>query len=169
MQALAPDHVVYAGTTSKSLVPGLRLGWLVVPERALDAVIAAKEAAGASCSTLEQLALAELITSGQYDRQIRQARLAYRRRRDRLTAALAARQVPVAGIAAGLQALVTLREGQTEDHVVTRAREHGLSLFGLDRYSFPGHRHPAAVVVGYARPPEHAFTAALARLAQVLG
>ena len=69
MQALAPDHVVYAGTTSKSLVPGLRLGWLVVPERALDAVIGAKEATGASCSSLEQLALAELITSGQYDRR----------------------------------------------------------------------------------------------------
>ena len=169
MQALAPDHVVYAGTASKSLVPGLRLGWLVVPEGAVDAVVAAKEATGASCSSLEQLALAELITSGQYDRQVRQARLVYRRRRDRLSAALAARGWPVAGVAAGLQALVILRDGRTEDDVVTRALEHGLSLYGLDRFTFPGHAHPPALVVGYARPPEHAFTVALARLAQVLG
>ena len=33
MQALAPDHVVYAGTASKSLAPGLRLGWLASPRR----------------------------------------------------------------------------------------------------------------------------------------
>ena len=40
LQALAPDHVVYAGTASKSLAPTLRLGWLVVPPRLLDAVAA---------------------------------------------------------------------------------------------------------------------------------
>src|SRR5580692_8872456 len=40
LQALAPDHVIYAGTASKSLIPALRLGWLVVPARVLDAVTA---------------------------------------------------------------------------------------------------------------------------------
>src|SRR6202020_2787276 len=87
LQALAPDHVIYAGTASKSLVPGLRLGWLVVPPRLLDPVTA-ELAAGPS--GLDQLTLAEFITSGGYDRQIRRARLAYRRRRDRLVAVLPA-------------------------------------------------------------------------------
>jgi DNA-binding transcriptional MocR family regulator len=45
-QALAPDHVVCAGTASKSLAPALRLGWLVVPPRLLDAVQAVSRAAG---------------------------------------------------------------------------------------------------------------------------
>ena len=58
MQALAPDHVVYAGTASKSLAPGLRLGWLAVPAPLLDEVVAAKEAAGAHASGLDQLTLA---------------------------------------------------------------------------------------------------------------
>src|SRR6266480_2716708 len=93
MQALAPDHVVYAGTASKSLAPGLRLGWLAVPAPVLDEVIAVKEAAGAHASSLDQLTLAKFLTSGGYDRQIRHARLAYRRRRDRL-AAMVRRQAP---------------------------------------------------------------------------
>ena len=95
-------HVVYAGTASKSLAPGLRLGWLVVPPRLLDAVTA-ELAAGPSA--LDQLTLAEFITTGGYDRQIRRARLAYRRRRDRLAAALRRQGLHVTGIAAGLQAV----------------------------------------------------------------
>ena len=85
LQTLAPNHVIYAGTASKSLAPSLRLGWLVVPPRLIDAVTA-ELAAGPSA--LDQLTLAEFITSGAYDRQIRRARLAYRRRRDRLAVAL---------------------------------------------------------------------------------
>ncbi len=107
LQALAPEHVVYVGTASKTLAPGLRLGWLVLPARLVDAVADAKARADAHTSSLEQLTLAEFITSGAYDRHVRRARLNYRRRRDRLIAALARRapDVRLTGIAAGLHAV----------------------------------------------------------------
>jgi GntR family transcriptional regulator / MocR family aminotransferase len=172
MQALAPESVVYAGTASKSLVPGLRLGWLAVPARLLDEVVAAMEAGGWLGGVLDQLALAEFITSGGYDRQIRHARLSYRRRRDRLAAALRqeAPQVAVTGIAAGLHALVRLRPGQAEDEITARAVAHGLAVEGLGNYRADGvpEAGQPALVVGYARPAGHAFTAALARLCAVL-
>jgi GntR family transcriptional regulator / MocR family aminotransferase len=170
MQALAPEHVVYAGTASKSLAPGLRLGWLVLPRRLLDGVVAAKESAGELSSALDQLTLAEFIASGAYDRQIRHSRLAYRRRRDRLVTVLAreAPQVRVTGIAAGLHALIELTELDREDDVIARAAKHGLAIEGLERYGTPGAHHGPALVVGYGRPPEHAFTTALARLCAVL-
>src|SRR5262249_55541903 len=167
MQALAPDHVVYAGTASKSLAPGLRLGWLAVPASLMDEVIAVKEAAGAHASGLDQLTLAGLLTSGGYDRQIRHARLAYRRRRDRL-AAMVRRQAPhveVTGVAAGLQALLRLPSGQREDDVVARAGARGLAIDGLAGYHTGGARHGPALVIGYARPADHALTTALARRA----
>jgi GntR family transcriptional regulator/MocR family aminotransferase len=171
MQALAPEHLVYAGTASKSLVPGLRLGWLVLPAHLLDQVVAAKESAGSLTGSLDQLTLAEFIRSGGYDRQIRRARLGYRRRRDRL-AAMLRRQAPhtrVTGIAAGMHALVELAGAGagTEEEVIARAARHGLAVDGLGSYS-AARPHSPALVVGYGRPPDHAFTTALARLCAVL-
>ena len=166
LQALAPDHVIYAGTASKSLVPALRLGWLVVPPRLLDAV-AAQLTAGPS--GLDQLTLAEFIDSGGYDRQIRRTRLAYRRRRDRLTAALHRRGRHVSGIAAGLQAVLELGGAGTERDLIARAAEHGLALAGLESFRAPGPgADRAGLVIGYGRPAEHAYTTALARLCAVL-
>ena len=166
LQALAPDRVVYAGTASKSLAPGLRIGWLVVPPRLADAVIA--ELAGGP-SVLDQLTLAEFITSGGYDRQIRRARLAYRRRRDRLASALHRQGRFVTGIAAGLHAVLELPGTEVEREVVARAAGRGLAVDGLERYRVPAAGdHRAGLVIGYGRPPEHAYTAALARLCTVL-
>jgi GntR family transcriptional regulator / MocR family aminotransferase len=166
LQALAPDHVIYAGTASKSLAPTLRLGWLVVPPRLLDAV-AAQLTAGPS--GLDQLTLAEFIDSGGYDRQIRRTRLAYRRRRDRLVAAVARQGQHVTGIAAGLHAVLELPGPDTERRLVTRASGHGLALMGLESFRAPGTSDDrAGLVIGYGRPAEHAYTAALARLCAVL-
>jgi GntR family transcriptional regulator / MocR family aminotransferase len=168
LQTLAPDRVVYAGTASKSLAPSLRLGWLVVPPRLFDAVTA-ELAAGPSA--LDQLTLAEFITSGGYDRQIRRARLAYRRRRDRLAAALHRQGLHVTGIAAGLQALVELPGTDTERAVVAGASRNGLAVDGLEHYraaAGPAADGRAGLVVGYGRPPEHGYTTALARLCAVL-
>jgi GntR family transcriptional regulator / MocR family aminotransferase len=171
MQALAPQHVVYAGTASKNLAPGLRLAWLVVPATLVDELSATAETIGVVTSSLDQLTLAHLIASGGYDRQARAMRNNYRCRRDRLVGAMQSEvpQARIAGIAAGLQALVELPYDQSESEIVTRATEHGLLLEGLNSYTIPGEPQRApALVVGYARPPEHAYTTALARLCAVL-
>ena len=161
LQALAPDHVVYAGTASKSLAPGVRLGWLVVPGDLLEPVLAAR-AHGDWPSALDQLTLAELIESGGYDRHVRRQRLVYRRRRDLLLASVQR----VTGIDAGLHAVVEL--GEEEAAVIERARRHELLVEGLDGYRFgPAGRGPA-LVVGYGTPPEHAWEGALGRLRDVL-
>jgi GntR family transcriptional regulator/MocR family aminotransferase len=166
MQALAPDRVVYAGTASKTLAPGLRLAWLVVPPSLLDGVTTCLNGGP---SALDQLTLAEFVTSGAYDRQIRRARLVYRHRRDRLISALDQLGLRVGGIAAGLHVVVDLPSTADEDQAVARAEQRGLALSGLSWYDLARSGARAGLVIGYARPPEHAYTTAIARLCAVLG
>ena len=93
----------------------------------------------------------------------------YRRRRDRLAEVLsdATPAVEISGIAAGLHALVHL-PGRDERDVVARAREHGLALWGLGTFTEPGYEQGPALVIGYATPADHAYTATLARLSATL-
>ncbi|MBD0690240.1 PLP-dependent aminotransferase family protein, partial [Streptomyces sp. CBMA123] len=173
MQALDPERVVYAGTAAKSLAPGLRLAWLALPDALVEPVARLKALADTMSPVLDQLTLAELITSGTYDRHVRRCRLHYRRRRDRLVAALAghAPRVEVTGIAAGLHAVLQLPPGSTpEAELIARARAAGLALSGLDwhRADPTAEAGAPALVIGYASPPEHAFPAALNALCEVL-
>jgi GntR family transcriptional regulator/MocR family aminotransferase len=170
LQGLDPDHVVYLGTASKSLAPGLRLAWMVLPPDLADAVASAKGGID-TCGVLDQLTLAEFLTSGAYDRHVRAARLRYRRRRDALVDAVAtqAPDIHVTGIAAGLHAVLTLPPG-TEQSVIQAAGWQGLAVHGL---SFFRHRSAAAeqldaLVVGYGTPPDHAWAGALGALCGVL-
>ncbi|WP_251094618.1 PLP-dependent aminotransferase family protein [Streptomyces sp. Caat 7-52] len=170
LQGLDPDRVVYLGTASKSLAPGLRLGWMVLPPSLVEEAITAKGQVD-TCGVLDQLTLAEFLVSGAYDRHVRSARLRYRRRRDALAAAVTERspEVRVTGIAAGLHVLLRLPPG-TEQSVVQAATWQDLALHGL---AF--HRHPEAVaepldalVVGYGTPSDSAWSGALEALCRVL-
>jgi GntR family transcriptional regulator/MocR family aminotransferase len=168
LQALAPEHVVYAGTASKSLAPAVRLGWLVLPAGLVDDVAVAVR--DASPSSLQQLTLADLVASGAFDRHVRRQRLVYRRRRDRLVADVrrVAPQVSVSGVAAGMHAVLELPGGWDEHALVQAAAARGLAVHGMATYdASPSPRRPA-LVVGFGAPADHAFSAALARLCAVL-
>ncbi|MFF2331004.1 MULTISPECIES: PLP-dependent aminotransferase family protein [unclassified Streptomyces] len=170
LQGLDPERVVHLGTTSKSLAPGLRLGWMVLPEGLVGEVAEAKGLSDWSSSALEQLTLAEFIASGAYDRHVRSMRLRYRRRRDELVAVLAERvpDVRVSGIAAGLHAVLELPAG-SEPSVLRAAAWQGLALEGMSRF-----RHPEAaperdaLVIGYGTPTDSAWAGALEALVRVL-
>jgi GntR family transcriptional regulator/MocR family aminotransferase len=170
LQGLDPERVVHLGTTSKSLAPGLRLGWMVLPESLVGEVSEAKGMSDWSSSALDQLTLAEFIESGAYDRHVRSMRLRYRHRRDQLVAALAERapDVRISGIAAGLHAVLELPEG-SETSVLRAAAWQGLALEGISRF-----RHPDAapgrdaLVIGYGTPTDSAWASALDALCRVL-
>jgi GntR family transcriptional regulator/MocR family aminotransferase len=166
LQALAPDRVIYAGTASKSLAPGMKLAWLVVPQPLLDPVLAAMSGAP---SALDQLTLAAFIASGDYDRHIRRARVNYRRRRDKLVAAMTELGLRVYGIAAGLHANLEFDHNELEYFATSHASRHGVAVSGLSEFTAAGAAgRRAGLIIGYGRPPDHAYTAALARLTAVL-
>ncbi|MFC4947824.1 PLP-dependent aminotransferase family protein [Pseudonocardia sp. GCM10023141] len=167
LQALAPAQVTYAGTASKALAPGLRLAWLVVPPRLLPALGERMALRSTSVPVLDQLVLADLITSGAYDKHVRRMRNRYRTRRDAVVATAAAHGLAPAGIAAGLHLLLPTADGG-ERAAAAAARRHGLGIDLLARYRL-AHDHPDGLLVGYAAPADHAFGPALRALDAVLG
>jgi len=170
LQGLAPGHVVYAGSASKTLAPGLRLGWFVLPGHLTEPMAAAKIAADRGSPALEQVALADFIARGEFDRHLRRMRPVYRRRRDALLSALA-RHLPwlePVGVSAGLHLVTWLPPHLDEDAVVGAARRAGVGLDAVGPYRItnPG---PGGLIFGYATVSERAIAEGVARLARVVG
>ncbi len=169
LQASAPGLVAYAGSTSKTLAPGMRLGWLIPPGRLHADLVEAKHASDLGSPALPQLVLARLIASGELEQHIRGVRKRQRSRRDALLRALR-EHLPAArvqGIAAGLHLLITFpgRAGLDTDlaEAILRAGVlvHPLS-WHRQRPGVPG------IVLGYAAHPPDQLHEAARRIAQVL-
>lgn len=169
LQSLDPDWVVYLGTTSKSLAPALRLGWLVAPAGLLPDLMKARTLGFGYNSSLDQLTLAELLRSGDYDRLLRSSRIRYRRRRDQLVETLQPHGLQIIGTAAGLHALVKLPSGTDEADVISRAQQRGLAVEGLRDYTIDGSVGSGpALVVGYGAATDNSYPRCLTLLTEVL-
>ena len=157
MQGLDPEYVVHAGTVSKTLAPGLRLGWLVLPERLVGPVTQAKLLADRGSPVIEQLAFAHFLSTGQFDRHLRRMRPVYRRRRDALLRALAGLlpDFEPTGIAASLHLVAWLPPDVVEQRVVEEAARHGLAIAGVSPYRIAPGR--GGLVFGYSDVNERAI------------
>lgn len=156
LQSLAPDRIAYVGTASKATVPAVGLAWGVLPGWLLPDVLEQRELSGARPSALHELALATYLTDHHYDRGVRRLRATYRARRARLDQ-VTAEELPgcvITGLSAGLQCLLTLPRGVTEEAVVREALARGLRLEGLRSFACDGGlpEHPPALAIGYAEP-----------------
>jgi GntR family transcriptional regulator / MocR family aminotransferase len=169
LQGSGPDVVTLASSVSKPLAPGLRLGWVVVPPAWRAPLVDAKYRADLGEPVPQQLAFAELLTSGAYDRHLRRARLRYRRRRDVLATALSARLpgATVTGVAAGLHLVLNLERGTDEAALVAAAHHAGLDPHGLTPARVVSTGSPG-LVLGYAAHPEPVLLDAAGRLAALI-
>jgi GntR family transcriptional regulator/MocR family aminotransferase len=169
LQGLAPHRVVYAGSASKILAPGIRLGWLIAPPRIAIALSEAKIAADRGSPALEQLALADLIQRGELDRHLRRMRPIYKRRRDVLVSAIRHHlpELDPVGAAAGMHLLAWLPAGVDETAVLAAGARAGIRLDGVRPYRL-GEPGPAGLIFGYAAINESAVPDAVRTLADAL-
>jgi GntR family transcriptional regulator/MocR family aminotransferase len=173
LQASAPHLVAYAGSTSKTLAPALRLGWLAAPPSLRAALVAAKHASDLGSPALPQRVLAHLISTGEYDRHVRRVRTRHRARRDALRAALAALLpgAQVHGVAAGLHLLVTLPTSLRGQVVDDRRLAEELLEVGVVAHPLSWHRVAGGapgLVLGYAATSPDRLQEAVARISKLL-
>jgi GntR family transcriptional regulator / MocR family aminotransferase len=170
LQGLDPNRVIYAGSTSKTLAPALRIGWLVVPPQWIDAVVTEKLFADRGTARIEQYALADFVTRGALDRHLRRMRVRYRASRDALVAALRAElpETDIGGAAAGLHLVVRLLEGDDEQAICSEARRRGVELESMSEYRTGGQGRQPALLLGYSQVPHHAIRAGVHQLALVV-
>lgn len=152
--------VIYIGTFSKTLSPELRLGYLIVPERLVDAFASAKQLADRHAPSRAQRTLAILLEEGSYDRHVRRIRRLQDARRTALLAALERHlpgRVTVEGASTGLH-LVTWIHGlpsAREADLVAAARHERVLVYAVGPLFLPQGspqttRRSAGLVLGYA-------------------
>jgi GntR family transcriptional regulator/MocR family aminotransferase len=171
LQAAAPDRVLYVGSASLALVPGVRLAWLVLPRDLVAAAAGTRLALDGGPAVLDQLALARMLETAAFDRHLRRVRDRYRRRRDALAAALAQAlpDATVAGGGAGLHLVVTLPDPAVRAELGARAEADRVRVqLAEDMLAHP----PAtgrALLAGYGRVPRAGALTAARALARLVG
>jgi GntR family transcriptional regulator / MocR family aminotransferase len=167
LQGLAPERVLYIGSASKRLAPGMRLGWMLIPSWLAWELSTAKAVEDGGSEVLGQLALRDFIARGELDRHLRRMRARYQQRREVLLEALA-RWLPegsASGAAAGLFELVLLPEDVDEPALLRAAAERGVGMEGLAWHRFTP-ASPPGVLLGFGNLSEPAIEQGVRLLGQ---
>jgi 2-aminoadipate transaminase len=168
--SLAPDVVVQAGTTSKTFFPGVRLGWAAAPSAISAQLVSAKQNTDQCAGALGQRLFEEYVRRGWIDEQLAGSRSLYRRKCERMLAALE-RTMP-AGVrwttpAGGFFSWLTLPDGGDAALLARRAVEAGVGIVPGSLF-FPDGRGGDNVRLSFSLVDESAIDAGIARLAELL-
>jgi GntR family transcriptional regulator/MocR family aminotransferase len=168
LQGRAPDRVIYVGSASKTLIPGLRLGWMVLPNDLVAEVADVKLLVDRGSPTIDQLAMADFVDRGELDRHLRKMRPVYQGRRDALVRALGSRLpgLRAAGTESGLHVVTWIPDGVDENAIVNAAGAAGVRIGTVGAYR----RSPGrpGLIFGYSALTERRIEAGVDQLTAAL-
>jgi GntR family transcriptional regulator/MocR family aminotransferase len=167
----ANGHVVYVGTLSKTVLPSLRIGYLVLPESIIEPFSRARAAIDRQPPGVEQAVLADFIVQGWLERHIRQTRLRYVERQQALVAAICEEMpdlLDASPSGAGMYLIAWLRNGMTGAAATSAAEAAGVSVLPLSRFSL-GPLGRDGLVLGYGAYDVGQIRAAVKTLSRALG
>jgi GntR family transcriptional regulator/MocR family aminotransferase len=162
LQAAAPDCTVLMGSVSRTLAPGLRMGWLVAPPELARRLGRHRAHTDPGPPVIDQMAFARFLADGALDAHVRRLRGTCRAR-SRVLAAALRRELPRCAVSAppsGLHVTVALEPGTDEARVTEAAAASEVLLFGLAGHVLHGEPLPPGLVIGFGALPEPSAGAA---------
>ena len=159
----ADGPVVYLSTCSRSLAPGIRIAYMVLPRQLLPAWRAKYRIYSGTVSRFEQQTLARFIREGYFTRHLARERVAYKARRDALAASLRAAFAPdeltLTGLHTGLHLLARLKIAPPDAALRAAAKAQGVALSLLSDYDLTGGEQDfsGTFVLGYGSLSEASF------------
>ncbi|HEY9788117.1 MAG TPA: PLP-dependent aminotransferase family protein [Candidatus Obscuribacterales bacterium] len=164
-------QVVYIGTFSKVLFPSLRIGYMVVPDHLVDVYSWAKRTADHSSPVVEQMALAEFILGGAFERHIRQMRTLYNHRRQSLVQSLKAQfgeGVTILGENTGMHFTARIRHQGDVESLPEKLLVRGVRLPSTRLNYLAGQYPGGEFIFNYANNGEKKSAAAVMLMARLL-
>lgn len=169
---LGPDRVVHIGTFSKTLCPSIRIGYLVLPPELIYRGRALKWRSDLHNETASQLALAEFIENGHYQRHLSRMKKHYRQRREATVAALEEafnHRVRIMGSATGLHLTAQFRDVCFSTALLKRIEDAGAKFYPVSLHEIVSGQHRDKLIVGYGNLGTEAIGKGIAILKQILG
>lgn len=164
------QRTIYIGTFSKTLYPGLRMGYMALPQELVGAMTYARSIMDGHTPQILQLTLARFMEDGHYNAHVRAMRKLYAGRRQAMLDAISKH---LAGIATalqpqgGLQIPCLLEDGWSEEKTIRQAANAGIQLPGLSRL-YLGEPKKEGWLLGYASLTAHEIETAMLCLAHAL-
>lgn len=164
--------VIYVGTFSRSVAPGIRVAYMVLPPQLLECYQANYHYYSSTVSRIDQHILANFLQGGYFERHLNKMRKIYKNKHDLLIQSLKifGDSIEIFGENAGLHLVVPIKVGLTEEEILSAAKLHGIKLYGLKEYyvnQLPSHYIPT-LLIGYANLSEETIVDGIKKLYTIL-
>lgn len=151
------ERVIYIGTFSKSIAPGIRISYMVLPQPLLEIYHERSGFLHSTVSRTDQQILQRFIEGGYYERHLNKMRALYKSRHDTLLTALRQMETKfhIMGEHAGVHLLLQFSERYTEQGLIAQAASVGVKVYGLSEYSVEtNEKQKPTILLGYANLSE---------------
>lgn len=163
-------RVIYLGTFSKAMFPGLRLGYLVLPDELIDAFVAARRLLDGHTGTVAQLAMADFVGSGEFATHLRRMRALYGRRGAIMLRQVQEKLAPYLSLppgSGGMHVLIHLHDNIDDVAIARRAATEGVACQPLSGFH-AGDTVRRGLVLGFGTAVEHAIEGQVVALKRVM-
>ncbi|WP_404802215.1 MocR-like pyridoxine biosynthesis transcription factor PdxR [Bacillus infantis] len=170
IQGLDPERVIYVGTFSKILSPGLRIGYAVLPADLRADFKKLKWYSDRHHSGIEQLILARFLKDGHFDKHIRKMKRIYRQRRQALVDSLKEHfpDCRIWGHAAGMHLVAEFPSTVFEGELLEWIFSHSVRVYPVEQYSIIKGNHKNKIVLGYGSLTPDRIEEGIARLKKAI-